>query len=165
MSDFFCKCKRYLSVTEDSHLSNKTTEPCLHCISHLFFWYMCHYTWGEHANQLYLVVCFFVFGKTTAQQARHIVGPASQTLGQHWSRVVAMCRVCWAWIYVAANNLTIALFFCGSIFNGRVMPYETLGLAVVCVLFRGKRGAVCGKRLTFLYTSPYEHVEYNVWGA
>ena len=26
------------------------------------------------------------------------------------------------------------------------------------------RGAVCGKRLTFLYTSPYEHVQYNVWG-
>ena len=34
----------------------------------------------------------------------------------------------------------------------------------VCVLFRGKRGAVCGKRLTFLYTSPYEHVEYDVSG-
>ena len=32
----------------------------------------------------------------------------------------------------------------------------------VCVLFRGKRGAVCGKRLTFLYTSPFEHVKYNV---
>ena len=27
----------------------------------------------------------------------------------------------------------------------------------------GKRGAVCGKRLTFLYTSRYEHVQYNVW--
>ena len=27
-----------------------------------------------------------------------------------------------------------------------------------------KRGAVCGKRLTFLYTSPYEHDAYNVWG-
>ena len=27
-----------------------------------------------------------------------------------------------------------------------------------CVLFRGKKGAVCGKWLTFLYTSPYEHV-------
>ena len=26
--------------------------------------------------------------------------------------------------------------------------------ARVCVLFRGKRGTVCGKRLTFLYTSP-----------
>ena len=36
--------------------------------------------------------------------------------------------------------------------------------ASVCVLFRGKRGTVCGKRLTFLYTSPYEHVEYNVSG-
>ena len=27
-----------------------------------------------------------------------------------------------------------------------------------------KGGAVCRKRLTFLYTSPYEHVEYNVSG-
>ena len=36
--------------------------------------------------------------------------------------------------------------------------------AWVCVLFRGTRGTVCEKRLTFLYTSPYEHVEYNVWG-
>ena len=25
-----------------------------------------------------------------------------------------------------------------------------------------KLSAVCGKRLTFLYTNPYEHVEYNV---
>ena len=25
-----------------------------------------------------------------------------------------------------------------------------------------KRGAVCVKRLTFLYTSPCEHVQYNV---
>ena len=25
-----------------------------------------------------------------------------------------------------------------------------------------KLGAVCGKRLTFLYTNPYEHVKYNV---
>ena len=32
----------------------------------------------------------------------------------------------------------------------------------MCVLFRGKTGAVCGKRLIFLYTSPHEHVEYNV---
>ena len=23
---------------------------------------------------------------------------------------------------------------------------------------------MCGKRLTFLYTSPYEHVQYNVCG-
>ena len=30
------------------------------------------------------------------------------------------------------------------------------------VLFRGKSGVVCGKQLTFLYTSPYEHVQYNV---
>ena len=28
----------------------------------------------------------------------------------------------------------------------------------------GKRGAVCGERFTFLYTSPYEHVQYNVSG-
>ena len=35
-------------------------------------------------------------------------------------------------------------------------------LSLVCVLFRGKRGAVCGKRLTFMYTSPCQHVEYNV---
>ena len=27
-----------------------------------------------------------------------------------------------------------------------------------------KRGAVYGKRLTFLYNSPYEHVQYNVSG-
>ena len=27
----------------------------------------------------------------------------------------------------------------------------------------GKRGAVYGKQFTFLYTSPYEHVKYNVW--
>ena len=26
------------------------------------------------------------------------------------------------------------------------------------------RGAVCEKRLTFLYTSPCEYVQYNVWG-
>ena len=35
-------------------------------------------------------------------------------------------------------------------------------LSGVCVLLRGKRGAVCGKRLTCLHTSPYEHAEYNV---
>ena len=29
-------------------------------------------------------------------------------------------------------------------------------------LFRVKRGDVCGKRLTFMYTSTYEHVLYNV---
>ena len=28
----------------------------------------------------------------------------------------------------------------------------------------GKRGVVCGKRLTFLYTSRYEHFEYNISG-
>ena len=28
----------------------------------------------------------------------------------------------------------------------------------------GKRGTVCGKRFTFLYTRPYEHVQYNVSG-
>ena len=25
-------------------------------------------------------------------------------------------------------------------------------------------GAVCEKQLTFLCTSPYEYVQYNVWG-
>ena len=34
----------------------------------------------------------------------------------------------------------------------------------ICVLFRGNRGTVCEKRLTFLYTSPCEYVQYNVWG-
>ena len=35
------------------------------------------------------------------------------------------------------------------------------------VSYLGEQGVmchVCGKRLTFLYTSPYEYVEYNVWG-
>ena len=32
----------------------------------------------------------------------------------------------------------------------------------VCVLFKGKMCDVCGKRLTFLYTSPYNYIEYNV---
>ena len=30
------------------------------------------------------------------------------------------------------------------------------------IFSRGKRDAVCGKQLTFLYTNPYEHVEYKV---
>ena len=31
-----------------------------------------------------------------------------------------------------------------------------------CVLICGKRGAVCGKLLTFLRNSHYEHVKYNI---
>ena len=27
-----------------------------------------------------------------------------------------------------------------------------------------KRGAVSGKRFTFMYTSPYEHVQYKISG-
>ena len=26
---------------------------------------------------------------------------------------------------------------------------------------KGKRGAICGKRLTFLYTNPYEHTFHS----
>ena len=33
-------------------------------------------------------------------------------------------------------------------------------LSLFCVLFMGKKGDVCGKRWIFLYTSPYEHVQY-----
>ena len=44
--------------------------------------------------------------------------------------------------------------------------YAGILLSLFCVLFRGKRGAVpvCGKRLAFQYTSPFEHAQYNVWG-
>ena len=28
----------------------------------------------------------------------------------------------------------------------------------------GEKGAVCGKRLKFLWNGPYEQVKYNVWG-
>ena len=37
-------------------------------------------------------------------------------------------------------------------------------ITFLCVLFRGKRGTVCGTGFTFLYISPYEHVQYNVAG-
>ena len=36
---------------------------------------------------------------------------------------------------------------------------------IKCILpefVRVKSGAECGKQVTFLYTSPYEHVQYNV---
>ena len=32
------------------------------------------------------------------------------------------------------------------------------------VSYLGEIGAVCEKQLTFLYTSPCEYVQYNVWG-
>ena len=69
----------------------------------------------------------------------------------------------WRGLY---NNLVTVLYFsiinvlCGAGGKASFAPQANL----VCVLFRGKRGAVCGKRLTFLYTSPYEHVEYNISG-
>ena len=46
-------------------------------------------------------------------------------------------------------NIKKALSQC-LVFNRTGQVY----FARVCVLFRGKRGAVCGKRLTFLYTTP-----------
>ena len=36
-------------------------------------------------------------------------------------------------------------------------------IALMCVLICGKRGAVCGKRLTLLRNSSYEQVKYYVW--
>ena len=39
----------------------------------------------------------------------------------------------------------------------------TSGILLSLVLFRRKRGAVCGKRLTFLNSSPYEHVQYKIY--
>ena len=46
---------------------------------------------------------------------------------------------------------------------GRIPSLLSL-FCLFCVLFRGKRGAVCGELFTFQYTSPYEHVQYNVSG-
>ena len=34
-----------------------------------------------------------------------------------------------------------------------------------CALFGGNMGAVYEKQLTFLCTSPYEYVQFNVWGS
>ena len=55
-------------------------------------------------------------------------------------------------LYNFIYNSVISIFLLGPAY-GRV-----------CVLFREKKGAVAGKRSTFLYTSPYEHVKYKVWG-
>ena len=59
----------------------------------------------------------------------------------------------------------IVLIILGYFHGNKQNSYAALSLfCLVCVSFRGKRGAVCGKRFTFLYTSPYEHVQYNVPG-
>ena len=45
-----------------------------------------------------------------------------------------------------------------------MVKYTFLFIKFICVLFRENMGAVCEKQLTFLCTSPYEYVQYNVWG-
>ena len=39
------------------------------------------------------------------------VGPASQTLAQHWSNIVSMCRVCWK--VTSYVNITVQLYLGG----------------------------------------------------
>ena len=53
----------------------------------------------------------------------------------------------------------------GQTFYNR--PTAGILLSLFCLsLFhiKGERGAVCWKRFTFLYTSPYDYVQYNVSG-
>ena len=55
------------------------------------------------------------------------------------------------------------------LFLGPAVDQEPIRFILLkfCVLFSGKRGAVsvCGKRSTFLHTSPWTcRIGYNVWG-
>ena len=43
-------------------------------------------------------------------------------------------------------------------------PTAGILFSLFCLSLCPTQGAVCEKRLTFLYTSPYEHVQYNVSG-
>ena len=45
-----------------------------------------------------------------------------------------------------------------------MVNYTFLFIKFIFLEFWENRGAVCEKRLTFLYTSPCEYVQYNVWG-
>ena len=77
----------------------------------------------------------------------------SRCLGEAWRLLAYIADhtptgALWHWPGVAQIRASRVIKFTLSEFN--------------CVLFWGKRGDLCGKPLTFLYTSPYEHVQYNV---
>ena len=55
-------------------------------------------------------------------------------------------------------------FKCGIDIIRTVWRPVLLSLICLSLCPRGKRGALCGKQFTFVYTSPHEHVEYNASG-
>ena len=101
----------------------------------------------------------------------------SKELSEVYVRNRGIALICmYTATHTTLHGRRYAMYF-NKIYNGlfahQCRPYmyivilylhDLVYFARVCVLFRGKRGTVCGKRLIFLYTSPYEHVEYNVSG-